>query len=201
MKVESDYNAPSRVKIATVASTLVGTGLTTLYLAKGKFRNIPKLEMGIKDAFLISSGSIASGLLGGTLADDKRQAIYKVREASNQLIGNTAIPLACLYVINKFTKPLNKLARAVVAVTTLIASTFIGHEVADEVNDKIFKEKRKYKIGIKDFITDFDDVLFGASTVMNNKPLYRATACICPFTYSNLGIMAGTRHKRLDKIV
>jgi len=195
MKRESDYNAPTKVKVASVVSSIAGTGLATLYLAKGKFKNIPNLEMGVKDAFIISSGSIVGGLTGGLLSDEKSQAKYKLRESSNQLIGNTIIPLVCLATVNKITKPLHKGLRAVIAVTTLIGSTFIGHNIADKVNDKVFEEKRNYKIGVKDFITDFDDLLFATSTVMNNKPLYRLTACICPFTYSNLGMMAGMRHK------
>ena len=70
-----------------------------------------------------------------------------------------------------------------------------------QTNDKIFTEKRKYNVSIADFITDVDDLIFITSTATNNKLLYKATAHICPISYTSLGILAGTRHKNLDKQV
>ena len=51
---------------------------------------------------------------------------------------------------------------------------------------------------------DDADFVFAASTVVNNKNLYKFTASVCPVTYAMLGYRAGCRqkdNKKLDKIV
>lgn len=198
MKIESEYNSPFRVKVATATSAFIGTSLVVTSLAKGKISNIPKLQIGIKEAFAISGGSIFGGFIGGALSDDRRQIKYKARETSNQIIGNTTVPYTCLMLANKMSKGMPKPIRTVIAGATIFFTTFLGHNIADKVNDNIFEEKRKYKVHLKDFISDFDDVIFASSTVLKNKTLYKIISCLSPFTYTTLGIMAGTRHKKLD---
>lgn len=204
MKVENNYNAPYYTKIAVLTGTAISSGLYVASLIKRKPGSIPKrisnLEMGIKEGVGLSLASIGGGLTTGLIADKKKERPVKLREGINQVLGNCLVPFASLACVNKLTKAANKYVRAVCAVGTLFTTTFLGHAIADKVNKKIFKEDKKYKVGVKDFATDFDDILFSASTVMNSKPLYKTTALLCPLTYLSLGYMAGTR-QTLDKIV
>lgn len=198
MRVESDYNSPSRVKVASTLGAFIGTSAVVMSLAKGKVTNIPKLELGIKDAFKITVGSILGGFIGGSLTDQKDQIKYKAREVSNQLIGNSAVPYTCLAIANHFSKGLQKPIRTAIAIATIFFTTILGHNIADKVNDNLFEEKRKYKVAIKDYVSDFDDILLASSTVLKNKTLFKVLAYMSPFTYTTLGVMAGTRHKKLD---
>lgn len=84
-----------------------------------------------------------------------------------------------------------------VGIGTLISTTFLGHKVANKINEKVFKEDSGYKCTLKDFV-------FATSTVMNNKTLYKLTASVCPVTYAVYSYLAGCRqkdNKKLDKIV
>ena len=101
------------------------------------------------------------------------------------------------------TKPLPKIWQTIIGIGTLIATTFLGHAVANKINEKIFKEDSGYKCTLKDFAGDFDDFVFAASTVLNNKKLYKFTASVCPITYMTHCYLAVCRqdNKKLDKIV
>ena len=113
------------------------------------------------------------------------------------------MPFGFLAVANKITKPLPKIWQTIIGIGTLIATTFLGHKVANKINEKVFKEDSGYKCTIKDFAGDIDDFVFAASTVMKNKTLYQLTATVCPVTYMAHGFLAGCRQqdKKLDKII
>ena len=135
--------------------------------------------------------------------DDKKHRKAKLKDGVNQLVGNTFVPFGFLAVANKITKPLPKIWQTIIGIGTLIATTFLGHKVANKINEKVFKEDSGYKCTIKDFAGDIDDFVFAASTVMKNKTLYQLTATVCPVTYMTHGFLAGCRQqdKKLDKII
>lgn len=160
--------------------------------------------MGIKEGVDLCLASTVGGLTGGILVDDKKHRKAKLKDSVNQIIGNTFVPFGSLAIANKMTSKLPKLGQTLVAIGTLFSTTFLGHAIANKVNEKVFKEESNYKTGVKDFMTDFDDVFFAASTVMNNKWLYKLTATLCPITYGTHGYLAGCRQsdsKTLDKYV
>ena len=200
----SNYNASTRTKIAVVAGTALAT---TAYVAnmmrRGNIKHVKNLEMGIKEGVDLCVASTVGGLAAGILVDDKKHRKAKLKDSVNQLIGNTFVPFGFLAISNKITKPLPKIWQTLIGIGTLIVTTFLGHSVANKINEKIFKEDSGYKCTFKDFAGDADDFVFAASTVMGSKWLYRITATVCPVTYMTHGFLAGCRQqdKKLDKII
>ena len=209
MEVRGNYDAPTRTKVAVIAGTALSTGAYIGCLIKGKgtgnvLKRVSNLELGIKEGIELCTVSTLGGLLAGLAVDKPETRKYKYKDSVNQLVGNTFIPFGFLALSNKITKPLPKIWQTIIGIGTLIATTFLGHNVANKINEKIFKEDSGYKCTLKDFMCDMDDFVFAASTVMNNKPLYKLTASVCPVTYAVYGYLAGCRqkdNKKLDKIV
>lgn len=202
----NNYNAPLRTKVAVVAGTAVATtACIANMMRKRNIKHVRNLEMGIKEGVDLCIASTVGGFTAGMVVDDKKHRKAKVKDAVNQLIGNTFIPFGSLAIANKLTKPLPMLARTLIAIGTLIGTTFLGHNVANKVNEKVFKEDSGYKTSLKDFIFDADDIGFAASTVLKSKWLYNLTATVVPVTYMMHGYLAGTRQenntKTLDKYV
>ena len=200
----SNYNANTRTKVAVLAGTALTSGLCVANMMRKKnIKSIKHLEMGIKEGVDLCCASTVGGLGAGLLVDDKRHRKAKLKDSVNQIVGNTFIPFGCLAIANKFTKSLPVLWQTITAIGTLFITTFLGHDIANKINKKVFKEDSNYNCGLKDFATDFDDLFFAASTVMKNKKLYQLTALLCPLTYMTHGYLAGTRQedKRLDKYV
>lgn len=209
MEVRGNYDAPTRTKVAVIAGTALATGAYIGGLIKGKgtgnvLKRVSNLELGIKEGIELCTVSTLGGLLAGLAVDKPETRKYKYKDSINQLVGNTFIPFGFLALSNKITKPLPKVWQTIIGIGTLITTTFLGHAVANKINEKIFKEDSGYKCTLKDFVCDTDDFVFAASTVVNNKPLYKLTASVCPVTYAMLGYRAGCRqkdNKKLDKIV
>lgn len=205
MEVRGNYDAPTRTKVAVIAGTALATGAYIGGLIKGKgtgnvLKRVSNLELGIKEGIELCTVSTLGGLIPGAVLDKKENLPTKLYEASHQIIGNGAIPFACLGIANYFTKGLNKTIRSAIAITTLFVSTFLGHSVTDKLNNT----PNKYKVSFIDFLPDVDDWVLAASTVLNSKLLYKFTAMVCPFTYSIMGIKTGLAqkdNKKFDKIV
>ena len=200
----SNYNASTRTKIAVVAGTaLATTACVANMMRRGNIKHVKNLEMGIKEGVDLCVASTVGGLAAGILVDDKKHRKAKLKDSVNQLVGNTFVPFGFLALSNKITKPLPKLWQTLIGIGTLIATTFLGHSVANKINEKVFKEDSGYKCTFKDFAGDADDFVFAASTVMGSKWLYKITATVCPVTYMTHGFLAGCRQqdKKLDKII
>ena len=200
----SNYNASTRTKIAVVAGTaLATTACVANMMRRGNIKHVKNLEMGIKEGIDLCVASTVGGLAAGILVDDKKHRKAKLKDSVNQLVGNTFVPFGFLALSNKITKPLPKIWQTIIGIGTLIATTFLGHSVANKINEKVFKEDSGYKCTFKDFAGDFDDFVFAASTVMGSKWLYKITATVCPVTYMTHGFLAGCRQqdKKLDKII
>ena len=200
----SNYNASTRTKIAVVAGTaLATTACVANMMRKGNIKHVKNLEMGIREGVDLCVASTVGGLAAGILVDDKKHRKAKLKDSVNQLIGNTFVPFGFLAISNKITKPLPKIWQTLIGIGTLIVTTFLGHSIANKINEKVFKEDSGYKCTFKDFAGDADDFVFAASTVMGSKWLYRITATVCPVTYMTHGFLAGCRQqdKKLDKII
>ena len=200
----SNYNASTRTKVAVVAGTaLATTACVANMMRRGNIKHVKNLEMGIREGVDLCIASTVGGLSAGILVDDKKHRKAKLKDSVNQLVGNTFIPFGFLAIANKMTKKLPLLWQTLIAIGTLFVTTFLGHNIANKINEKVFKEDSNYKTGFKDFCTDVDDIGFAASTVMKNKTLYQLTATVCPITYMTHGYLAGCRQqdKTLDKFV
>lgn len=202
--ITSNYNASTATKVAVIAGTALTSGLCVAnMMRKGNIKHVKNLEMGIKEGVDLCCASTVGGLGAGLLVDDKKHRKAKLKDSVNQLVGNTFVPFGFLAIANKLTTKLPLMWQTIIAIGTLVSTTFLGHNIANKMNQKIFKENSNYQTGFKDFATDFDDLFFAASTVMKNKKLYQLTATICPITYMTHGYLAGCRQedKKLDKYV
>lgn len=202
--LNSQYNASWGVKAAVVAGTALASGAYIAHAMKTRnLKKLSQLELGIKEGIELCTASTIGGLTTGLIVDKPENRKAKLKDGVNQLVGNTFIPFGFLALANMCTKKLPKAIQSFIAIGTLIGTTFLGHAVADKVNEKVFKEESGYRCTFKDFATDFDDVIFAASTVLKSKKLYQITATICPVTYLTHGYLAGTRQeeRRLDKYV
>ena len=211
MEVGWNYDTSLKNKIAVLTGTAITTGVYVGSLVKKKkcsgslLKKISNLELGIKEGIGLCTASTIGGLATGLIVDKPEHRKYKLKDTVNQMIGNTLVPFGFLALSNKLTKKLPILWQTISGIATLIATTFLGHSIANKVNEKIFKEESGYKCTGKDFYGDFDDFIFAASTVMNNKSLYKITASLCTLTYMTHGYLAGCRQKdkekKLDKII
>lgn len=202
--ITSNYNASTATKVAVIAGTALTSGLCVAnMMRKGNIKHVKNLEMGIKEGVDLCCASTVGGLGAGLLVDDKKHRKAKLKDSVNQLVGNTFVPFGFLAIANKLTTKLPLMWQTIIAIGTLVSTTFLGHNIANKMNQKMFKENSNYQTGFKDFATDFDDLFFAASTVMKNKKLYQLTATICPITYMTHGYLAGCRQedKKLDKYV
>ena len=145
MEVRGNYDAPTRTKVAVIAGTALATSAYIGGLIKGKgtgnvLKRVSNLELGIKEGIELCTVSTLGGLLAGLAVDKPETRKYKYKDSVNQLVGNTFIPFGFLALSNKITKPLPKIWQTIIGIGTLIATTFLGHAVANKLNEKIFKE-------------------------------------------------------------
>ena len=151
------------------------------------------LQIEAKEILGLATGSVAGGFIGGAIAD-KENIKAKGREALTQMVGNVAIPVACvegtarLYnkyesqiksvmpqiksngkksieLINKFSKSIPAIAMTGVA---LGAGIKIGSVFTNLVNEKLFGQTKKREIKASDFAPHVDDLCL-AVTLMGSK--------------------------------
>ena len=175
------------------------------------------LKYNEKDAFIIGTGAVLGGLVGGLAVDrDKNNVKPKLRESLKQLVGNMVFPLGTLAIGNKIlekskfkmpnikssSKPakiantvLNALPRVVVTTVSLMGGMEIGNKVMNKVNNKIFKEQKKPKMARpEDYLVHSDDVILTANMLLKDaKNLSRLTSKILPLTFIVAGSKSGMK--------
>ena len=200
----SDYNASTFTKVTVLTGTAIASALCVQnMMRRNNIKHLKNLEMGIREGIELCCASTAGGFISGWLVDNPKHRKAKYKDVVNQIIGNTFIPFGFLALANKCTTKLSKVWRTLVAIGTFISTTFLGHNIANKLNKKIFKEESGYKCSFKDIISDADDWVLGASTVLKSKGLYQFTAAVAPLTYTIHGYLSGCRQqdKKLDKYV
>ncbi len=148
-----------------------------------------------KEILILAFGSVAGGLVGGALFDNKKHLKSKFKESVNQLLGNVSVPIACVwgaseiykknkadilkYVphINgkgKLPKLLNGVMKAVpgsiITLAALGTGIIAGNKVSNLINEKVFHKKVQRGIKKTDFAPHVDDIGV-AVTLMAEKSL------------------------------
>lgn len=67
-----------------------------------KHPNRKLMELEEKEILTLAGGSVAGGLAGGLIFDEKRHRKAKCREALNQILGNVLVPVACVGGVSRF---------------------------------------------------------------------------------------------------
>lgn len=216
-------NNKNKVKLASIAGSALGIGAAVggIYMAAKKGNPqlaLKNLVYNEKDALIIGTSAIAGGLIGGLTTDKKENAVPKLREATQQLVGNTLFPLATLAGANKLLNKINikmpqiksaskpaKIANAVLtalpkAVTTILAlngGMKLGNKIVNKVNDKICNEEVKHCVKPEDYLVHTDDICLTANMLFNNtKNISKITSKILPISFIVSGAKTGMQQKQ-----
>ncbi len=216
-------NDRRKVTVSSIVGSAIGIagGVAGVYAMAKKGNpaaTLKNLKYAEKDVLLLATGSVLGGLTGGLIADkDKENIKPKLREASQQLIANTAIPVTTLAIANKIldktgfklpqiksnSKPA-KVANAVLAVLPRIATTilslgggmFVGNKVVNKANNLIFKEDVKHCVKSEDMLVHSDDICTASSLIFKNtKGISNVVSKILPFTFLVSGAKTGIQQK------
>lgn len=207
-KPQSNINTnKKRVIAASIAGSALGIGAAVagVYaMAKGRnpmttLRNLTYAE---GDVLLIGAGSVLGGLIGGAVCDNNKKNLKpKLREASQQFIGNMVFPISILAgankLLNKFViKSMENLSardiviKTAVCIASLVGGMELGNAVMNRVNNKIFKEKVKHDVHAEDYLVHADDLCLTANMVLKDfKQISAVTSKILPLTF----IVAGSK--------
>lgn len=205
----TDKRNDYKMKVGVAATTALATGCALAHIAKKQgfslspsvikktpvkdwavFRLYDKnrpdrklIELEEKEILELATASVAGGLAGGLLFDDKKYKKSKIRESVNQLLGNVAVPVACVGAVSrlykkykpqilakvpqvketgKFTKNFNKALKgipfSIATVVSLGVGIIAGNRVSNLLNEKVFNKKMDRKIKGTDFAPHVDDL-------------------------------------------
>lgn len=152
-----------------------------LYDKKHPNRKIVELEE--QEILELASASVLGGLAGGLIFDDKKYHKSKFRETVSQLLGNVAVPVACVGAVSrlykkykpqilakvpqiketgKFSKNFNKVLKgipfSIATIVSLGVGIVAGNRVSNLINEKVFHKKVDRKIKGTDFAPHVDDL-------------------------------------------
>lgn len=212
-------NDRKKVAIASVAGSALGiaasvAGVYAMAKKGNPSLSLKNLAYNEKDVLLIGTGSVLGGLAGGLIADKNKENVTpKLREASQQLIGNTIIPVSLLALGNKIldktkfslpkinstskianvaNKTLGVLPKVVVTFTALFGGMQLGNKIMNAINNKIFKEDVKHDVHAEDYLVHADDVCMATNMLLKDVPtISSVTSKVLPATFIVSGAKTG----------
>lgn len=178
------------------------------------------IELEEKEIIAMAFFSVAGGLAGGAIFDDKKQFKAKLREAVNQILGNVFVPVACvggasrLYKTNKdklmnampqlkgkgkFVKNFNKIIKvlpgSVATIFALGVGILAGNKVSNFLNEKLFHKKVERNIKGSDFAPHVDDLGMAVSLMADKSKGVSFIQRIVPLFLCVPGIETGTHRE------
>lgn len=170
--------------------TALGITSAALLLTRGKLKNLPKMEYGVKEVMAICAGSSLGGYFAANLTTKDN---YKGRtlELKNQLIYNDFIPLMILKGADLLIKTKNKLAKSIALAGTLLGATFFSHAIGEKELKKQGLNP-KYPVKACHLIADFDDFLLPIAIATKSTWLQQFLKIISPITFAPIGMNVGT---------
>ncbi len=187
-----------------------------LFKIKGKTLKIEE-----KEVLGLAGGSVAGGLVGGALFDDKANFKAKMQEALSQLLGNVAVPIFCVGQTSKFYKKhedailkkvpqikdaksgfakfANRTMKAVPPVgltaVSLGVGIIAGNKVSNFINEKISGKKVERHIKGTDFAPHVDDLCLAITLMAPGTPVGEVIAKTIPFFLTVPGYQTGIAAK------
>ena len=165
----------------------------------------------------MAAASVAGGLTGGAIFDDKKHFKAKLRESVNQILGNVLVPVACvgaasrLYkahkeklisvmpqlkntgkAANNFNKVLRVLPGSLATVISLGIGIVAGNKVSNFINEKLFHKKVERNIKGSDFAPHVDDLGMAVSLMADKSKGASFIQRIVPLFLCVPGIETGT---------
>ncbi len=207
--------SPSAIKNTPVKDWAI----FSLYSKKHPEKKILDLDEPL-DIIEIAAASVAGGLAGGAIFDDKKHFKSKLRESVNQLLGNVLVPIACvgavsvLYKKNKdkilsfvpqiknsgktaavFNKALKGIPFSIATLASLGIGIFTGNRVSNVLNEKIFHKKVKREIKGSDFAPHVDDLGVALSLMAEKSPFVSFVQRTVPLFLCVPGVKTGTHRE------
>ena len=173
----------------------------------------------------IAAGSVAGGFAGGVAVDDKSNIKAKKREVLNQLLGDVAIPIACVglgvRIFNRFEPQIIKLMPKITensrianiikpkifnnisenipsglaTIVSLGIGIIAGNRVSNEINERMYHQKVERGIRLTDFAPHFDDLCMAISMMKEKSDFGSKLARIIPLALIVPGYETGTARK------
>ena len=181
---------PKTLNRNVIIGTALGITTSALLLTKGKLKNLPKIDYGIKEVMTLSVASTMGGYLAANLTT-KDNFKGRTLEIKNELIYNDFIPLMILKVADVLIKTKNKLAKSIALAGTLLGATIFSHKIGEKQLEKKGLNPN-YPVKACHILADFDDFLLPIAIATKSKWLQQFLKIISPVTYTPLGINVGT---------
>ena len=187
--IKPSPSKPSNLNRNVSIGTAIGITTAALLLTKGKIKNLPKINYGIKEVMTLCAGSSIGGYIGANVSTDRNKRGRTI-ELKNQLIYNDLIPLALLKVADIVIKTKNKLTRSIILAASLLGATILGHKIGEH---QLKKEglKTNYPVKLCHLIADFDDFLLPVAIATKSRGLQQFLKVISPLTFAPLGLNVG----------
>lgn len=245
-RYQKQPDAPTKVKIGSFLGTAIGVAAGVLIaikrgkviepvmlkeagnIVKKQIGDIPAKQIGKIKATLknvnydelnvitIATGSILGGVLGGSLADDKKNLKAKLREGLIQLGGNILIPLACVGggsrlfkkflekpIINKFKiSPKFHAAPGIINSTLCLgAAIFLGNKATNIINEDLYHLKDDRKVKVADMSGHIDDTCLAISLASPGSKISSTVSRIIPLALLVCGYSSGVMQEWPDDII
>ncbi len=228
---ERSKSSFQKVKAASIAGSAIGIASAVLCVYSACKKKNPsllpyKMSYSEAGALCIGFGSVLGGLIGGLTADkDKKNIKPKLREASQQFVGNMVFPLGTLALGNKLLKKINikmpqiksatafakyannfinVLPKAVMTVSALVLGMETGNKVINIVNNKLFKEEVKHDVKAEDYLVHADDICITANMLLKDvKSITSVTSTLLPLSFIVSGSKTGIQQapdKKSDSV-
>lgn len=164
----------------------------------------------------LASASVAGGLAGGIIFDDKKHRKAKYKEAVNQLLGNVLVPIGCVWSASElykknaksimklipqiketgksskiFNGALRAIPMSIVTIASLATGIFAGNKVSNFINEKVYHKKVKRDIAPTDFAPHVDDIGMAVSLMAEKSPFASFIQRVVPAFLCVPGIETG----------
>ena len=201
-----------KVKVGVLSAAILST-LGVLYAITKKRGqnplknfNIFKQEITPMNMLHITGVSVPVSLLTGIALDKKENTKPKLKEGISQMVGNLLIPITMVnesiklkdkidkkVFKNPLMKGLQKTHKAIYTTVALLTGLYIGNNVANGINSKIFDKHKKRPIKLQDFSAHFDDVCFATTLIFRDNKIGDIAGRIIPATLLVCAYETGTK--------
>ena len=217
---KSNKNEDTKKIAITSSAFSIGAILLSLYaLSKAKTKKTGKavkmfsMHLHEGDIFALGASTVIGATAGGIIVDDNKYKKAKIREASHQIIGNIAAPLAFIWGFNKGVEKLNiklpkikgtsKQAKAanfaleilpnlITTCAGLYAGINVGNVISNKINDNIFgKKDKKREVKIADYCIHIDDPITVLTLADKSGKIKAFTGKVMPFVFILSGYQSG----------
>ncbi len=182
-------------KIRSVIGAVIGTLIPIAIMMKQKNIKSPlKMNYGLKDMVILSGSSVAGGVLGGMLGEDKETNKKKFKEGVFQFM-NASIPTIIAGKALEYCEKTPKLNNAFAKVGAVLTSLAVGMYGVVKAANLIFDPKDlkpDRKLTLKDCLVNADDAL--GALVLAKFPIIDKLHVekLLPLIYAWCGYRAGT---------